>query len=404
MNTRMKILTSFTLVAALAASLEWWLSGNEQKERKADGVPPDGDVLYWYDPMRPEAHFDQPGRSPFMDMDLVPMRRDRGAGGAVTISPQVVQNLGVRTAATVQDEIAPEVTVTGTVVINERRLVTVTARAGGWVERLDARATGEPVQRGQPLAGLYSPDLLAAQEEYLLAITSDDAALVPAARRRLELLGMTAAQLDRIARHRAAERLVDLIAPANGVVTDLGVREGSFVTSDMAVLSIADLSDVWVIAAVPETQGDWLEPGQPATVTLAGMDGSSLAARVDYLYPDVTEETRTMRVRIVVRNDAGRLRPGMTARVMLRGESREALLVPSAALIRSGSSTTVVLAQGQGRFRPVTVVAGLEYGERTEIREGLQAGDQVVVSGQFLIDSEANLRGALDRLQPGEEP
>ena len=286
---------------------------------------------------------------------------------------------------------------------DERRIAIVTARANGWIERLDVRANGDAVQRGQRLAGLYSPDLLAAQEEYLLAVRSDDAVLLPAARRRLELLGLSTGQLDRIVRRGATERQVDIVAPTNGVVTDLGVREGAAVTSGMAIMNLADLSEVWVIGEVPESQGAWLKAGQSAEVTLPGAGGEPVSGRLDYLYPEISAATRTVRVRVVVPNQGRALRPGMSARIAIQGQPRSVIVVPTEALIRSGERTAVILAEGEGRFRPVAVVAGLEQGDRTEIRAGLNAGDQVVVSGQFLIDSEANIGGVLDRLLPGEQ-
>jgi Cu(I)/Ag(I) efflux system membrane fusion protein len=189
-----------------------------------------------------------------------------------------------------------------------------------------------------------------------------------------------------------------------GVVTELLVREGASVAAGTPIVNLADLSRVWVIAAVPEAQGAWLKAGQSAVVTLASPGAVPIEGRVDYLYPELSAETRTTRVRILVQNDSLALRPGMSARVTIRGESRTALVVPSEALIRSGERTAVILADGEGQFRPVAVTAGLEQGEQTEITSGLKAGERVVVSGQFLIDSEANLRGALDRLLPGEKP
>lgn len=213
------------LAIALAVAGAWWLGANTGREPAAP--PPaaaEDDVLYWYDPMRPEVHFDAPGRSPFMEMDLVAKRRtEDNDDGGVTISPRVVQNLGVRTAAAGVATIAPAATVTGTVAVDERRIAVVSARADGWIERLDVRSTGVAVVRGQVLAGMYSPRILAAQEEYLLAARAGDATLADAARRRLVLLGMGAAQLARID-GAAAERRLDVVAPIGGIVTALDVR------------------------------------------------------------------------------------------------------------------------------------------------------------------------------------
>lgn len=416
MSTRMNLLAGVALLGA-GISIGWWLNRDPAQNPAQNAVqslaqrggpdvaaPAAGDVLYWYDPMRPEVQFDKPGPSPFMDMALVPKYGASADTGGIAINPRVVQNLGVRTAVVAAGTVAPRVTVTGTVAIDERRLAVVATRAAGWIERLDVRAAGDVVKPGQRLAGLYSPELLAAQEELLLGIRSGDELLIPAARRRLELLGVTSAQLDRVARRGVPDRHIDIVASMSGVVTELLVREGAAVTAGMAVVNLADLSQVWVIAAVPEAQGAWLQAGQSAELTIASPGSVPIKGRVDYLYPALAAETRTTRVRIVVQNDRLALRPGMSARVTLQGAVRTALVVPTEALIRTAERTAIILAEGEGQFRPVAVTAGLEQGEQTEIRSGLEAGDRVVVSGQFLIDSEASLRGALDRLLPGATP
>ncbi len=404
MSTRVNVLSG-VLLLGVGVTIGWWLNRTPvQDNAAASAKGAVGDVLYWYDPMRPEVKFDQPGPSPFMDMALVPKYRASAADGGIAINPRVSQNLGVRTMLVTEAAVAPQVTVTGLVAVDERRLAVVTSRAAGWIEKLDVRAAGDPVQRGQRLAALYSPDLLAAQEELLLAFGTGDQDLIPAARRRLELLGVTSAQLDRIVRRGVPDRQIDIVAPIAGVVTELLVREGASVAAGMPIANLADLSRVWVIAAVPEAQGAWLQAGQSAEITLASPGSVPIRGRVDYLYPELSVETRTTRVRILVQNNELALRPGMSARVTIQGGPRTALVIPSEALIRSGERTAIILAVGEGQFRPVAVTAGLEQGERTEIRSGLKAGDRVVVSGQFLIDSEASLRGALDRLLPDEKP
>jgi Cu(I)/Ag(I) efflux system membrane fusion protein len=381
-----------------------WLLGHRPAAPAAAVPPAAGEVLYWYDPMRPEVHFDKPGRSPFMEMDLVAKYRDAGDAGGVSISPRVAQNLGVRTAPAKAASLAPRVTVTGTVAVDDRRTTVIATRAAGWLEQLEVRAVGDPVVAGQRLAGLYSPELLVAQEEYLLALRSDDTALIPAARRRLELLGVTAAQVARVAARGSAERLIDITAPSGGVVTDLAVRPGSALSAGAPIASIADLARVWVLAEVPESQGAWLSAGQRVAVELAGPGRQEIEGRIDYLYPQLSAATRTVRLRITLSNEGLTLRPGMTTRVTVQGPPRDALLVPTEALIRSGERTALIVADGEGNFHPVAVVAGAEQGEHTEIVSGVRVGERVVVSGQFLIDSEANLRTAFDRLLPGASP
>ncbi len=399
MNTTRNLLTAAVMLA-VGIAIGWWL--NRPAAQGPGAGAPAADILYWYDPMRPEAKFDKPGASPFMDMALVPKYAASRDDEGISISPQVVQNLGVRTAPATQKTVAPRVTVTGTIAVDERRLAVVSTRAAGWLERLDVRATGDTVRRGQRLGALYSPDLLAAQEEFLLALRANDRALIPAARRRLELLGMTNGQLERIESRDAPERQVEIVAPISGVVTELLVRQGAALTAGMPIVNLADLSRVWVLAEVPETQGTWLRAGQSAEVTLADPQALPVQGQLDYLYPELSAATRTTRVRIVVPNEQRALRPGMSARVVIHGEPRPAVVVPTEALIRSGERTVVILALPEGQFRPVAVEIGGEQGEETEVRGGLKAGEQVVVSAQFLIDSEANLRGALTRLLPGE--
>lgn len=402
MNARVNFLIGLA-VLGIGVGIGWLLARDTPSQAPDDdAAPAASDVLYWYDPMRPEVQFDKPGPSPFMDMALVPKYRSSADDGGITINPRMAQNLGVRRAPAVEAMVAPQVTVTGTVGIDERRLAVVTTRAAGWIERLDVRAEGDRVTEGQPLAGLYSPDLLAGQEELLLALRTGDDALIPAARRRLELLGMSARQLDGIRERGTPDRQIDILAPAAGVVTELLVREGAAVTPGAPLMTLADLSRVWVLAAVPEAQGAWLRPGQRAEVALASPGAPLIEGELDYVYPELSTESRTMRARIVLANEESELRPGMAVRVTIRGEERRALLVPTGALIRSGERTAVIVAEGNGQFRPVAVLAGAEEGEQTEIRSGLKSGDTVVASGQFLIDSEANLRGALDRLLPGE--
>lgn len=402
MGAGQKVIGGVALLCA-AGLLGWWFGRGPQVPTGVPGAEsPAADVLYWYDPMRPEVKFDKPGPSPFMNMPLVPKYRASADQGGVSISPRVMQNLGVRTAAAKEGTFTPRVSVTGAIEVDERRIAVVATRASGWIEALDVRAAGDRVRRGERLAGLYSPDLLAAQEEYLLAVRSSDQPVIPAARRRLELVGVSASQIDRILRAGAVERQVDVVAPVSGVITDLLVREGTAVTSGMPLMTLADLTSVWVIAEVPQSQGAWLEPGQTADVQMLNPGQAPIPARVDYVYPEVAPATRTIRVRFVVANDRLALRPGTSVRVLVQGASRTALLVPSEALIRSGERTAVILAEGEGLFRPVAVTVGSEQGDQTEIVRGLKAGDTVVVSGQFLIDSEANLRGALDRLLPGD--
>ena len=369
-------------------------------------------VLYWYDPMRPEQHFDKPGKSPFMDMQLVPMTADSAGGnetGTISIDPRMAQNLGIRTAAVERGAIAQEVRTTGSVMANENRIEVVQSRAAGWVERLQVRRVGDPVHKGQLLAEVYSPDLLAAQQEFLLALRAAGEhpgadTLVQASRDRLSFLGLSDTQIAQVEKTGRAQRRVALYSPINGVVAELGVREGAQVSLGMSLFNLVDLSKVWVTAQITEAQAAGIAKGQPAEARVPALPGRVFKGQVDYVYPVLMAETRTLMARIVLDNPRLELKPGMYASVTLTGGTRrEALLVPSEALIKTGTRSAVVLADGEGHFRPVEVTVGDEAAGKVEIREGLEAGQQVVASGQFLIDSEANLRGALTRLSPPEK-
>jgi Cu(I)/Ag(I) efflux system membrane fusion protein len=372
---------------------------------KSENSPLKRKVLYWYDPMVPQQKFDQPGKSPFMDMDLVPKYADEdGGGGTVAIDPRVTQNLGVRITAVETGTFSRKVEAVGTVQPDEHRIVSVQARAAGWVETLKVRAVNDRVTRGQLLAEIYSPDILAAEEEYLLLLGSDsgndgDDALRAAARDRLVLLGVSARDIETLERERKTNLRIGLFAPSNGIVSELGVREGGQVSPGMSVFTLLDLSTVWVHTQVPEDQIAWIAPGRPTEARLRALPGEVFEGRVDYIYPEVDETTRTIRVRSVLPNKGLKLRPGMVADVSVFGDTkREVLLVPSEAVIYTGTRQVVIVAESPGKFRAVEVEPGMEAGGKTEILTGLSAGDEVVVSGQFLLDSEASLTSALTRL------
>ena len=373
---------------------------------------------YWYDPMHASEHFDKPGKSPFMDMQLVPKYADPGstdvggtlpaAGaappGSIAVDSRVVENLGVRLARVEQGSFTRVVDTVGLVGVDEHRIEAIQVRAPGWVERLDVRAVGDAVRRGQLLAGVYSPDLLATQQELMIAGNSKDPTLIEAARRRLALFGLSGAQIARIEKSDQVERRVDYYAPFDGYVMDLGVRQGDAVQPGTTLFKLADLTSVWITAEVPETQAAWLKPGDPAEIEVPARPGERFAGRVDYLYPELTQATRTLKVRVVVKNQNKHLQPGMFAAAHFHGAAQQQVLtVPSEAVIKTGTRSVIIVADDVTHFRPVLVRVGAEQGGRSEILEGLTLGQSVVASGQFLIDSEANLRGAFDNLAGSNE-
>ena len=366
-------------------------------------------VLYWHDPMVPGQRFDKPGKSPFMDMPLVPFYADEGNdGGTVAIDPRVQQNLGIRIAAVTRGDLTSRIEVIGNVVYNERELAVVQARANGYVEKLYVRATLDPVRKGQALAELYVPDWVAAQEDFLtakrLAVQeSTGLDLIDAARQRMRLAGMLDAQIRLVETSgKVQERLV-IPAPVNGVVAELDAREGMTVASGAPLFRINGLDTVWVYAEVPEDAAARVRPGNTVEVRTSALPGMVFKGRVSTVLPDVNPVTRTVKARIELANSGQRLVPGMFASVDFSPEvRRDVLLVPSAAVIQTGKRSVVIVAQADGRFVPVDIETGGEGRGQTEIRKGLESGQKVVVSGQFLIDSEASLRGA--SLRMGNDP
>jgi len=375
-----------------------------RSEAAATVAPQSKKPLYYYDPMVPTQHFDAPGKSPFMDMQLVPKyAEDASTTGEtiVQIDPRMAQNLGMRVAPVKTGTFWQRIEAVGSVALDERRIVVVESRTAGWIEHLDVRAEGDPVRKGQRLAALYSPELFAARQELKLAQDAGDAALAKASRQRLRLLGGGA----------GAGSQSGVFSPLSGFVMELMAREGAQLAPGMPLMKLADLSQVWVNVEIPEALAGWISTGKSAEARLKSLPDQMFEGTVDYLYPQLDSATRTLRARLVFANPEGRLRPGMFADVSLFGGARrDVLLVPSEAVIRTGERTVVMVAESQGRYRPVAVQAGAERNGETMILAGLSAGQNVVVSGQFLIDSEASLLGAYQRLgtapaaSPSTEP
>jgi Cu(I)/Ag(I) efflux system membrane fusion protein len=372
---------------------------------QAAATAPEGKKpLYWHDPMVPQQKFDKPGKSPFMDMPLVPVYGEGGPGAGVSIDSRVTQNLGVRLAEAKRSPMAATAAMVGAVTYDERAVSLVQARVGGYLEKLYVRAPLDAVTKGQPLAEIVAPDWAAAQEEYLALRRSPlaDEALRQAARQRLAVLGMPAATIDALDVDGKPQARVTLLAPTSGVVGELGAREGMTVTPGLTLFRINGLDTVWVNAEVPETQAAVVKPGNPVQATVPALPGEVFKGRVAAVLPEVSMATRTLKARIELANPGQRLKPGMFATIELASASREATVVPTEALIRTGERTLVVIADsaqgGKQRFRSVEVETGAESGGQTEILKGIEPGIKVVVSGQFLIDSESSLKGATTRL------
>ena len=369
-------------------------------------------------PMHPDVLRDGPGSCPVCGMDLVPVRGDRAGhahhdpssnedGAAVTVSPAIQQSIGVRTALVRRETLFKHLRTIGEVTVAEDEVTVVNLRLSGWVERLRVDRSGEPVRRGQILLDLYSPELVSAQEELLLARRSagPDSPLAASARRRLELYGIAPGDVAAVKAAGEARRTLPIRSPSGGWVLDKAVVEGARVEPGTDLFRIGDLQRVWVEADVYEFDAPWVEEGQPATMDLPFQQGQVLAGQVAHIYPTLSPRTRTLKVRLEFENPGTRLKPGMFATVRIQYRRKEDVLaVPSQAVLRTGERSLVFVARGAGRFAPREVRTGL-VGDRhrVEILEGLTPGEQVVVSGQFLLDSESRLQEAVQKLGAEEE-
>ena len=355
-------------------------------------------VLYYYDPMFPQQKFDKPGKSPFMDMQLEPKYADGGGGvssaaSGVTIDPSAIQNLGVRVVEAKMGSLAATLNVTGSVDFNQRDVAIIQARSGGFVSRVYARAPGDVVRAGAPIADVQLPEWGGAQTEFLSVKRLGRPDLTAAARQRLRLMGMSDGQISGVERSGRTNGNITITSPISGVIQTLDARAGVTLSRGQTLAQITGLGTVWLNAAVPEAQAGAIRIGQSATATLTAFPGETFGGRIIAILPTAQADSRTLTVRIELTNRGGRLRPGMFAQVALGGDARPALLVPSEAVIRTGTRTIVMLSTGDGRYHPAEIRTGREGGGQTEILEGLAVGEKVVASGQFLLDSEASLTG-----------
>lgn len=355
-------------------------------------------VLYWYDPMLPGERYPGPGKSS-MGMELIPKYADAAGGrdGGVRIDAARTQNLGVRLATVERGSLPGGLTATGMIGFSERDVTVVQARAAGFVQRVYARAPGDVVGAGAPLADLLVPDWAGAQGEFLAVRRTGDPTLIGAARQRLQLLGMPPALIAAVERSGRTRNVVTITTPAGGAIKTLGVRQGMSVAAGQTLAEVNGLTRVWLDAAVPEAQAGQLRPGQRVSAALAAYPGETFQGRVAAILPQAQSETRTLTARIELPNPGGRLRPGMFAAVQFGDSDAPALLVPTEAVIRTGRRAIVMVAGDGGRYAPAEVRTGREAAGKTEVLAGLSQGEKVVASGQFLIDSEASLAGVKPR-------
>lgn len=384
----------------IGAACVWFLlHANDTPSGTEQGAA--SEPLYWVAPMDSDYRRDKPGKSP-MGMDLVPVYPEainEKAGGIVTISPEVVNNLGVRTAVVTRGYFDLTVNTVGYVQYDENRLIHIHPRVEGWIEKLFVKAAGEAVNEGEPLYALYSPTLVNAQEELLLALKRNNPVLIKAAKERLIALQVGEAEINRLQDTARVSQTITVRAPQSGVVDNLNVREGMFVKPGMEVMAIGQLTHIWVIGEVFERQAASVRVGDEVHMSLDYLPGREWRGTVDYIYPALNVKTRTAQVRVHFDNPDAYLRPGMFAQIIIASKpSIESLLIPREALIRTSSQARVVLAMSEGRFKSIEVKVG-QIGERqVEILSGLEEGERIVASAQFLIDSESSKTSDFKRM------
>ncbi len=399
----LKIIAIAIAAAVLGFAAARWFATENGAGGDSGTDSDEKEILYWVAPMDPNYRRDEPGKSP-MGMDLVPVYADgtQGGGGkapGVEIDPAVINNIGVRTAPVERTTLSRRIETVGFITPDADRVGHIHVRAEGWIENLFADNEGERIESGAVAFEIYSPALVSAQDEYLQALRVGRDDLVDAARRRLLALGMQASQIDTLRQSRETRQRFEVRSPQDGYIMELNVRDGMFVEPGTTIMSLADLSEVWVDVDVFEQQIGWVEAGQAAEMRLPFAPDRVWRGEVEYVYPTIRPETRTARVRLAFDNPDLALKPNMYAEVDIAvSPRRDVLAVPGQAVIRTGNQERVILAQDDGRFRPAEVRTGIESGGRVEIVEGLRDGERVVVSAQFLIDSEASMDASLMRM------
>ena len=385
------------------------------KDEATAAAPPSGErrIAYWRAPMDPNFTADTPGKSP-MGMDLIPVYEDElGAAGTVQIDPVTVQNIGVKTARVERQQLTRKIRALGRVDYDETGMTDVNTKMAGWVEKLFVDYTGQVVKKGQPLLEIYSPELVAAQEEYLTAldyqqrlakaaagdVVQGGRDLLAAAAQRLRYWDITESQIAALEKSRQVKRNMTIYSPQEGIVVHKAVFNGAHIKSGQHLYRIGDLSRVWVYADIYEYELPWVKVDQEAAVELSYLPGKLFRGQVTYVYPFLDPKTRTVKVRMSFDNPALDLKPEMYANVSLQSiVSRDALVVPVQSVIRSGERNIVVADLGEGKFQPREVTVGVESDGLYQVLEGVREGDRIVTSAHFLIDSESNLKAAVSSM------
>lgn len=397
---------TISLVAGGGAGY-WIAHQKDNPQSTSASQQQDAKVLYWYDPMKPEQHFDKPGKSPFMDMQLVPKYADENAAmtdesrPTVKIDPSIQQNLAIRYGTVEQAVIGNAMFTNGILQANERQTAILQTRASGFVQRVYGHAVGDMVRQGSPIADISIPEWTGEQTEFLAVLRTGDRSLIRASRQRLQLLGIPQNVIHQVERTRRVQSNITLQAPISGFIDSLEVRNGMALAMGQTLAIIKGINPIWLEAAIPETQIAGIKRGSKVEVTFTAYP-QIVSGKVIDILPTLDTTSRTIKVRIELPNKEAQLKPGMFASVKLSSNPQSSLIVPEQAVIRTGTRNIVIVAHEQGRFEPVVVQLGQSDGNKIAILEGLKVGQKVVISGQFLIDSEANLQGVLDKLNTGK--
>ena len=397
---------TISLVAGGGAGY-WIAHQKDNPQSTLAGQQQDAKVLYWYDPMKPEQHFDKPGKSPFMDMQLVPKYADENttmtdeSRPTVKIDPSLQQNLAIRYGTVEQAVIGNAMFTNGILQANERQTAILQTRASGFVQRVYGHAVGDMVTEGSPIADISIPEWTGEQTEFLAVLRTGDRSLIQASRQRLQLLGIPQNVIHQVERTRRVQSNITLQAPISGFIDSLEVRNGMALAMGQTLATIKGINPIWLEAAVPEKQIAGIKRGMSVEANFAAFSQKVTGKVIDIL-PTLDTTSRTIKVRIELPNPSGQLKPGMFASVNIINNPQSSLVVPEQAVIRTGTRNVVIVGREQGRFEPVVVQLGQSDGNKIAVLQGLKAGQRVVISGQFLIDSEANLQGVLDKLNTGQ--
>ncbi|MDO6684076.1 MULTISPECIES: efflux RND transporter periplasmic adaptor subunit [unclassified Agarivorans] len=363
----------------------------------------DAEALYWVAPMDPNYRRDKPGKSP-MGMDLVPVYEESQSAtqpGLVTIDPSVENNLGVRTAKVELGEFAVAIETVGMLTLNENSRWQLNSRVSGWLEKLAIKAEGERVNAGQYLMSIYSPELVKAQDDLLNALNMGNKRLIASAKTRLQVLGMSEQQVARVLKQRRSEQLVELYAPSSAYISTLGVREGAYITPATTLIDAGALDKIWLIGELFESQAGLVAEGDHVEMRVDSYPGHTWQGKINYIYPNLDPQTRTLRARMVFDNQDERLKPNMYARVTISSmPEQQTLTIPSEAVIRGGRFDRVVMKRGTGKYQSVRVEIGRESQGVVEVLDGLVNGDVIVTSAQFMLDSESSLSADFSRIGP----